>query len=241
MLRSPQAIRRALLTRLTFFLVAASPAEVPTPVRELDVQGYHVRLDLSRQVLGIEIPDDRVYGERGVVETPIALDPPNGPRACSSRARCSPRRAKQFDDGLYAAVERAAQDGAGNFRARPRCSSRWPKRLRHSEPAEDDGEPRRPSSRRPADLEVAGRRSTRGRVGRPGRHRARVPQRSAPLEADRRASTWSPALESIFRQDRMLQSEFKGKTGIESVARGAPCQPRGRVPRTSRTSLLSRG
>lgn len=238
MLRSPQAIRWALLTGLTFFLVAASPAEVPTPVRELDVQGYHVRLDLSRQVLGIKIPDDRVYGERGVVETPIAPTLPTGRGAFISGSMLS-QKAKQFDDGLYAAVERAAQDGAGKFQGKAAMLQSLAKALATLRPAEVTAESP------PAIVLAAGRLGRLPVAVPPGVESALVSTEKAFLSNPLRSEpigvyTWSPALESIFRQDRMLQSEFKGKTGIESVARALHANPEARATYESYLALVTR-
>src|SRR5262249_4495085 len=110
-------IRLAVLTGILSTLVAAAPAEVRMPVREFDDQGYHVRLDLSRQVLGIGIPEDRDYDERKAVEAPIVPTLKGMDGGFISGSMLS-QKAKQFDDGLYAAVELAAQNGAGKFRGK---------------------------------------------------------------------------------------------------------------------------
>src|SRR5262245_43547766 len=83
--------------------------------REIQAQGWCVRLDLSRQVLGLEVPEF-VLGWRPEGEQPGALLPippaaDEGPVSAATLLL----KAKQFDDGLYAAVELAAQRGAGRF------------------------------------------------------------------------------------------------------------------------------
>ena len=83
--------------------------------REVHADGWCVRLDLSRQVLGLEVPEF-VFGWRpeGEQAQPLLPTPPaadDGPVSAATLLL----KAKQFDDGLYAAVELAAQQGAGRF------------------------------------------------------------------------------------------------------------------------------
>jgi hypothetical protein len=82
-------------------------------LREVHSDGWTVRLDLSRQVLQVEIPEDH-GGWTGRKSTPIL---PVLPRQEDSPVSAATLllKAKQFDDGLYAAVELAAQQGAGGF------------------------------------------------------------------------------------------------------------------------------
>jgi hypothetical protein len=73
--------------------------------------GWCVRLDLSEQVLSLDAPewdgarrDDR-----------LSPTMPSGDNDQLVSAAALLMKAKQFDDGLYAAVELAAQAGAGRF------------------------------------------------------------------------------------------------------------------------------
>ena len=82
--------------------------------REVHAEGWCVRLDLSRQVLAVEVPKFalgwRPHGERaGLLPTPPAAG--TGPVSAATLLL----KAKQFDDGLYAAVELVAQQGARRF------------------------------------------------------------------------------------------------------------------------------
>src|SRR5262249_14425626 len=52
--------------------------------------------------------------------------------------------------------------------------------------------------------------------------------------------TWSPALSAIFRQDRMLQSELKGRQGIEAVARALHASAEARAIYEADEDLVSR-
>jgi hypothetical protein len=91
-------------------------------IREFTGQGYRIRLDLSEQVVGIDTPEE----ENGFAEFARRLGPdvegssllPTLPRHCASgfvSAAALALKAKQFDDGLYAATELAAQNGAGRY------------------------------------------------------------------------------------------------------------------------------
>ena len=75
-------------------------------IRELEVDGYHVRLDLSEQVLRIDVSEEvRFDGEAGTGEERIR---PSLREALGDRfvpAAVLVQKAKQFDDGRYAAVE----------------------------------------------------------------------------------------------------------------------------------------
>ena len=86
-------------------------------LREVQAGDWCVRLDLGRQVLRLEVPDAIVDWNSGRSKTaglpllptlPMTAD---GPVSAATLLL----KAKQFDDGLYAAVELAAQRGAGRF------------------------------------------------------------------------------------------------------------------------------
>lgn len=89
-------------------------------IREVHADGWCVRLDLGRQVLRLEVPDVVVDWQRGrekAVGPPLAPTLPlaaDGPVSAATLLV----KAKHFDDGLYAAVELAAQRGAGRFRGK---------------------------------------------------------------------------------------------------------------------------
>jgi hypothetical protein len=107
--------------------VAASPAsdgtDQPTgvkPVRIVNQQGYRVELDLSSQVLRLSVPEEREFGggsfgSKRTQEAPLypTLSQLDGRGFVSASVLA--QKAKQFDDGLYAAVDLAAEQGAGKF------------------------------------------------------------------------------------------------------------------------------
>ncbi|MBI5502887.1 MAG: hypothetical protein HY907_21765 [Deltaproteobacteria bacterium] len=81
---------------------------------------YQVTLDTSQQVLGLSVPEDVSYGDRaGAVPVPLAPSlAGSGASSAFRSASALAFKAKQFDDGLYAAVELAVDQGAGTFVSR---------------------------------------------------------------------------------------------------------------------------
>jgi len=73
---------------------------------------YRIELDLSQQVLGLDIPKEMPWsaGEERLSPTIERM----GSGGFVSAAALA-LKAKQFDDGLYATVELAAQNGAGRY------------------------------------------------------------------------------------------------------------------------------
>lgn len=80
-------------------------------------QGLEVRLDLSTQVLGLDIPEDREWGQSsGKVEAELYPTIKTVPRREDFvSASIMVAKAKQFDDGLYAGVEYLCQNGTDRF------------------------------------------------------------------------------------------------------------------------------
>ena len=83
------------------------------PTREVHAGDWVVRLDLSRQALRVDVSEDDWDGGRKPRGRPVSpvLKIDDGPVSAATLLL----KAKQFDDGLYAAVELAAQQGAGRF------------------------------------------------------------------------------------------------------------------------------
>lgn len=167
-------------------------------IREVEHEGTRFRVDTGPQVLGLECPEDVVWRNPGLAPSVAAL----GPRGFVSAAVLA-AKAKAFDDGLMAAVDLAAQEGAGTF---PGKKSFLPGM--------------------PGDIAAAARHLGLG---------AAVTGEAAKLVesflADEKASkplgfyTWSAALEKIFRQDRMLQSEFPDEASFAAAAKALHADP----------------
>ena len=81
---------------------------------------YEITLDISQQKLNLDVPEDRGYGSgEGSFEAPLypSFSEAN-PRSAFTPAAALALKAKQFDDGLYAAVEMAADAGLDRFPGR---------------------------------------------------------------------------------------------------------------------------
>ena len=86
-------------------------------------ESYEISLDTSQQVLELMVPEDTGYGSRG--ESRESLEAPLYPSFSEASrgesftsAAALALKAKQFDDGLYAAVEMAADTGMDRFPGR---------------------------------------------------------------------------------------------------------------------------
>ena len=83
--------------------------------REVRSDDWLIRLDLAGQVLRLEVPESFVgWGGRRVNSEPLLPTLPTADTGPVSAAALL-LKAKQFDDGLYAAADLAAQRGAGRF------------------------------------------------------------------------------------------------------------------------------
>jgi hypothetical protein len=147
------------------------------------------------------------------------------------------QKAKQFDDGLYAAVDLAAQQGAGSFEGKAALL------LRLADAMADQLAPLEPNS--PHVVLAAAR---------VGRLNPKVP---APVESgvqdliddfvanELRSKpigfyTWSDELSAIFQQDRLLQTELTGKAGTETVIRAVAADPKSQATYEGYLKLVSR-
>ncbi|MCK4304604.1 MAG: hypothetical protein KAY24_10245 [Candidatus Eisenbacteria sp.] len=212
-------------------------------VRTVEARGYRVQLDLSTQVLSFEIPKDRgpLLWEGDITSTPRekAVEAPIRPTLSDMRsgilsASILAQKAKQFDDGLYAAVELAAQNGAGDFVGKAHL-------LRMVANAIASGE-----------IDTAGAvvlaAAQLGGIEVPLSGTARAAVRlceSGFLDNELKSKpigfyTWSGELTAIFRQDRMLQTELKGRTGIANVVRALHADQRSRSIYEAYLNLISR-
>ena len=182
------------------------PSEVPGK-RIVEAQGFRIELDLASQMLAVEAPPDdwpdaRKAGEPVLAATLGQLHL-KGPVSAAVLAQ----KAKIFDDGLYAAVEVAAQEGAGCHAGKAALLGSLARSLSSAggDMAGDAG----------AVLLGAAR---LGEVA--------LPDLPAPVEALVQHATevflakelhskpigfytWSGRLASIFQQDRMLQTPLR--------------------------------
>lgn len=167
---------------------------------------YEVTLDVSHQVLHLNVPEDREYGDsEGPQESPLF---PSFLAARVDVSRFAPAaalalKAKQFDDGVYACVEMAADAGLGRFPAKRHFLLRLLQAV--------GGDSERTAA---AILTAAARLG-----GRQPQVSAEVAHEAENLRLEFLASelrskplgfyTWSEELSRVFRRERMLQAEIK--------------------------------
>jgi len=167
-------------------------------------QGYEITLDTSHQVLDLEVPQDEA-SQDGISLAP-SFSQLNLDASYFAPAAALALKAKQFDDGLYAAVEMAADAGLNHFPDRERFLLDFLKAL-----ASDSNQQAQ------AILTAAARLG-----GRQPQVSAGVAEKSDTLERDflRQEGnskvlgfyTWSDDLARIFRRDRMLQTPLDEQT-----------------------------
>jgi hypothetical protein len=200
-------------------------------IREFAEENYRVQLDLSQQVLGLEIPEwparqDSLHPTlRGL-----------GSAAFVSAAALA-MKAKQFDDGLYAATELAAQNGAGHYPGKVFLLRTLARNLAEEPPAN--------ATELLAALcgacELGGL-----KVSVPESLEAVVKEMVADfLRSELRSKpigfyTWTRDLEAVFRQDRMLQEPLRGEPGIRSLVRALKADDKLRTTYVSYLDLIAR-
>lgn len=125
------------------------------------------------------------------------------------------QKAKQFDDGLYAAIDLAAEKGAGKFAGKVKLLNE----LAH-EMLQGDGKIDQPEfvilaacllGKVPADLKPSVAQQVQAFVAEFQKDEVR----SKPIGF----YTWSDSLKEIFQQDRMLQSQLESAAGIERLVK----------------------
>lgn len=135
------------------------------------------------------------------------------------------QKAKQFDDGLYAAVEFAMQNGLGPVQGK----RDWVPRLAGKVDVASGG---KPLAILFAATQLAGNKTqlplamARLRDAEFAEFQA-DPKRSKPIGF----YTWTPDLETIFRQDRLLQTDYQAQShssGVIAIARALIADPEAR-------------
>jgi hypothetical protein len=181
---------------------------MPT-TREVHADGWLVRLDLSGQVLRLEVPEfvtawhPREKDGEPLMPTLPAADA--GPVSAATLLL----KAKQFDDGLYAAVDLAAQKGLDRFTGKAS--------LLRSLAAALTAETAGPGKAAAVAIHAACRMGNLS-VPVPGPLDEAVRTATAQFLRDDIASkplgfyTWTAELSALFRQDRFLQQPLDAAT-----------------------------
>ena len=176
-------------------------------IRVIRQQGLEVRLDLSTQVLGLDIPEEREWGQTsGKVEAELYPTIKSVPgRADFVSASIMVAKAKQFDDGLYAAVEYLCQNGTDRFIGKNELLQRVAEALKG--PANDRV---KGSDQSRSFIQAAANLGGQAIAGTKEIQR-RAEEIKAKFLSDKLKSkpisfyTWTEELTRIFQQDRLLQ------------------------------------
>ena len=210
---------------------------------EIDWHEYKVQLDYSNQLIAVSVLEDtatdpRAY-DRYTQEAPLFptlsntdlayrndfgysiqglylddhLSESIGGRPVFVSASLLAQKAKVFDDGLYATIEIAAQQGMGKFPGKSLMLEFLASALQQSGAPEDQ----------PVLTIMAGTVAGNPEVDLSGRYQEPVDHILNDFASNQFLSkpisfyTWNGELENIFQQDRLLQSELVGRQGIGSI------------------------
>ncbi|MBI5488446.1 MAG: hypothetical protein HY905_14025 [Deltaproteobacteria bacterium] len=170
---------------------------------------YQVTLDTSQQVLSLSLPEDVSYGDQ---EGPVAvpLEPTLAAAGTSENFRSASAlafKAKQFDDGLYAAVELAVDQGAGTFVSRRQFLADLAKALQAS--ASGAGQTAALALLRAA-TELGGHAVDVPPAATEAAQTLRLQFLASEIQSKPLGFyTWSRELSAIFQRDRLLQSTLE--------------------------------
>ena len=202
--------------------------------------GWAITLDRSGQVLRLDAPKDVAYEWRNEPSHVEQREDPLSPTLPPATGDFVPaallaQKAKQFDDGLYAAVELAATNGAGAFPGIHRFLVDLVQDMRKG------GDLRRED---PTWLVLAANELGQGwGPGRVPHLGGRLGEILDAFEADARRSkplgfyTWSQPLRWSFRRDRMLQSAIPAGANLARLLSPLRSDPARRATYTAWLAL----
>lgn len=200
------------------------PQKGSSAVRIVHDQGVEIQLDLSTQVLGLDIREDVGFGdEESRVEAPVYATIASIPRKSADFASASIlfAKAKQFDDGLYAAVEYLCQDGTDNFTGKRRMLRLIADALKTLE-----GEADRESFLYCRGYICAAAALGGQTIKTTKEEKVKAAKITSAFLSNQLISkpisfyTWTEHLSKIFRQDRLLQQKLDSEKNIRLLARG---------------------
>jgi hypothetical protein len=146
------------------------------------------------------------------------------------------QKAKQFDDGLYATADVAAQQGAGKFAGKAGLLTRLAEVLAQQPLAPDDARLVVLAAARLGGLPNPSSRGADQAISATVERFQRDPLRSKPLGF----YTWNANLRRIFQQDRMLQTRLKGESGVRAIAEALRADGAGLATYEQYLKLISR-
>jgi hypothetical protein len=186
-------------------------------LRERTIDGVRLQIDAGPQVIWIDLPDEGAEDSAHAVPaaTPAGLSWVwrGGERvAAMTSAALLAHKAKQFDDGFYAAIELAAWQGGSAFAGKLALLRALAEALAREPP--DEATTAIEAAARLGGVAVKLPEAMEEAVSRAILEFDADPGRSKPIAF----YTWSPALTAIFRQDRMLQTKLDG-AGIGAIVK----------------------
>jgi hypothetical protein len=210
--------------------------------RTVTGDGFKVEIDLSSQVLAVEAPIDLDFGLEQDVESRQASAPLSatlGPIDSTALVSASvlAQKAKFFDDGLYAAVEVATQDGAGRHAGKAALLESLCRALAGADPSvAGAAQELLFGAARLGRVPVKGAKPS---VEASAQHAVEKFLANESLSKPIGFYTWSQRLSNIFQQDRMLQSEIN-TSGIKALASALRADPSARAIYEGHLRFISR-
>jgi hypothetical protein len=225
----------------TLFGDTQEPVREPLPlpadaeVEERTIEGYTVRLDRNGTKIGLELWDDRGDGDLPIAPTLEGVI--EGRRFLPAAVLL--QKAKQVDDGIYAGVELAAEEGLMKLTGKKRLLEITSRALGAIAPSADSADN--------VAAVVLGAAKLGGAITEvPPQHARRVDQGVRELLDDPLRSkpisfyTWNDTLTRIFRQDRMLQSPLSGREGLSALVGALHRDPEARAAYEAHLLLASK-
>jgi len=210
--------------------------------RTITVDGFKVELDLSSQVLAVDAPIDLYIDferdfESGRASAPLSATLGPIDSAALVSASVLAQKAKIFDDGLYAAVEVATQEGAGRHAGKATLLVSLCRALAGADPSvAGAAQELLLGAARLGHVPVKG---IPPAVEAGARHAVKAFLADESLSKPIGFYTWSRRLSNIFQQDRMLQSEIN-TDGINVLANALRADPSARAIYEGHLRLVSR-
>ena len=206
--------------------------EYRSPASERKSDGYTVKVDLSRQVLTMEIytkgvgrgggGESRLYPTLGGLTPTNEGGAPHAGRVDFVSASILSAKAKQFDDGLYAAVEIAMQEGLPGLMGKKMFLSALFDALK------DLDDPSIPQQEKESSRAFVAAASSLG--GQDFSENAKIIELSQKIKKDFLKDplrskpigfyTWNDELGKIFQQDRFLQTPLENSAAIVRAIKG---------------------
>lgn len=207
----------------TIAATGPSVTNAPPPAREgpevVLERGYRVEVDRAPQVLNLDAPPSS-----GVAPPTLLAIPPIGEARGFVSAALLAQKAKQFDDGLYAAVEVAAEEGAGRFAGKRALFRSVCGALAGAGSGASEAVELLFGAARLGGLDLAPPNAFRAGVQRRVGEFLRDDLRSKPISF----YTWSPELRAIFQQDRLLQTELEQRGSVDALLAALRRDPKAR-------------